>query len=222
MARDLHDTTGQELAVILMSLGRLANGLGNPRFDAKEELTETTALVRKVENDIRALSYLLHPPMLDELGLKSALGWFVETFSKRSKIQVELQIEESLPRLSRDKEIALFRVVQESLANVVRHSDGATAQIRAETQDGNLRLYVQDAADGFAPGLSRPGNSEEILPGVGILGMRERLQQLGGELAIESTARGTQVRASVPLAGDGAEATVEVSAGETPAPFRQP
>jgi signal transduction histidine kinase/ActR/RegA family two-component response regulator len=214
MARDLHDITGQELAVILMSLTRLSNGIGNPAFDAKAELAETVALVRKVENEIRTLSYLLHPPMLDELGLKSALGWYIEGFSKRSKIQVDLDIQEALPRLSRDKEIAIFRVVQESLTNVLRHAHSSTARIRAEAKSGRLLLYVEDSGQGFPARLLPAGKSEKVVPGVGIYGMRERLEQLGGVLTIESTPRGAQVCASVPLGGEAGDPPAEELASE--------
>ena len=207
MARDLHDITGQELAAILMMLTRLSTDVATPGFDASAEIAETAALARKVEGEIRTLSYVLHPPMLDELGLKSALGWYIEGFSRRSKIGVEMDIPQALPRLSRDKEIAVFRVVQESLTNVLKHADSATARIRAEVKEGYLRLFVEDAGHGFSSRLQNSRKPEQVILGVGILGMRERLQQLGGALDIESTPAGTQVRARVPLA--------EV-AGETP------
>ena len=222
MARDLHDITGQELAVILMALTRLSNNIGSQGFDAKADLAETTALVRKVENEIRTLSYVLHPPMLDELGLKSALGWYLEGFTKRSKIRVEMDIQEALPRLSRDKEIAIFRVVQESLTNVLRHAHSATARIGAEVKRGQLALVVQDAGQGFSTDLLNPGKSQRVVPGVGIYGMRERLQQLGGDLSVESTPRGTVVRASVPLGSEPQEAVPEEQADQEAASSAEP
>ena len=121
IARDLHDITGQELAVVVMSLNHLANNLGKPGLNAREAITDSVALVRKVEEEIRTLSYVLHPPLLDELGLGSALHWYAEGFTKRSGVRVNVDDPTDLPRLSRDKEIALFRVVQESLdANVLQ------------------------------------------------------------------------------------------------------
>ncbi len=222
MARDLHDITGQELAVILMALARLSNGIGNPGFDAKGELAEAVTLVRKVENEIRTLSYLLHPPMLDELGLKSALGWYVEGFSKRSKIEVDLEIPDALPRLSRDKEIAIFRIVQESLTNVLRHAHSSSARIRAEAKGGRLLLYIEDSGQGFPARLLRAGKTEKVVPGVGIYGMRERLEQLGGALAIQSTPRGTQVRASVPLGGEAGDPAGDEPAKEMEASVAEP
>lgn len=221
MARDLHDITGQELAVILMSLSRLSNNIGAPGLDAKAELREIVTLARKVENEIRTLSYLLHPPMLDELGLKSALGWYIEGFTKRSKIQVQMDIPEALPRLSRDKEIAIFRVVQESLTNVLRHAHSSSARIGAEAKGGQLVLFVEDAGQGFPaspPGLGK----SKVVPGVGIYGMRERLQQLGGRLTIESTPHGTQVRASVPLGDAAEESAADEAADATAAPPAEP
>ena len=199
MARDLHDTTGQELAVILMSLMQLCKGLDNPGFNAKPIIEDAIGLVRRVENEIRTLSYVLHPPMLDELGLDAALNWYVEGFSKRSKIKVDLKIPSAMPRLSKDKEIAIFRVVQECLTNVLRHSGSATAQIDAQAQNGFLRLTVEDSGKGFSPSPPRGIQKDKITLGVGILGMRERLQQLGGFLNVDSTPAGTKIDAGVPL-----------------------
>lgn len=212
MARDLHDVTGQELAAILMRLTRLSAGVATPGFDASAEIAEMVALARKVESEIRTLSYVLHPPLLDELGLKSALGWYVGGFSRRSKIGVEVDIPHALPRLSRDKEIALFRVVQESLTNVLRHTDSASARIRAEVKEGYLRLCVEDAGQGFRSPLPNSAKPEKVILSVGILAMRERLQQLGGALDIESTPAGTQVRARVPLAEAGGEEPADEAA----------
>ena len=222
MARDLHDITGQELAVILMSLTRLSMDLAAPGFDARAEIAETVALARKVESEIRTLSYVLHPPMLDELGLKSALGWYIDGFSKRSNIAVEMEIPQTLPRLSRDKEIAIFRVVQESLTNVLKHADSAEARIRAEAKDGYLRLCIEDAGHGFHTQWLTSAKREKVTLGVGILGMRERLQQLGGVLDIESASSGTQVRVRVPLGEVGGDASAEEPASEIAMPVLDP
>lgn len=215
MARDLHDITGQELAVILMSLTRISNGVKTPGADIGAEIAETAALVRKVENDIRTLSYILHPPMLDELGLKSALGWYVEGFSKRSNIRVEMAIPQNLPRLSREKELAVFRVVQESLTNVLRHAHSPSARIRAEAKEGSLWLYVEDSGSGFAAHALHGAASAGVVPGVGILGMQERLKQLGGGLSIESTSAGTRVCAMVPLDSDAEQGQPNEAAAPT-------
>jgi signal transduction histidine kinase/CheY-like chemotaxis protein len=222
MARDLHDITGQELAVILMSLTRLSIGVATPGFDASAQIAETAALARKVESDIRTLSYVLHPPMLDELGLKSALGWYIDGFSKRSNIAVKMNIPRALPRLSRDKEIAIFRVVQESLTNVLKHAGSAEARIHAEVKDGYLRLCIEDAGHGFCTQLVNSANPEKVTFGVGILGMRERLQQLDGSLEIESTPFGTQVRVCVPLGVVGGDASAQETTSEMAAPVAAP
>jgi PAS domain S-box-containing protein len=199
MARDLHDITGQELAVIVMSLSQLSNSIGSAGFDPRDSISEMTALVRKVESEVRTLSYLLHPPMLDELGLRAALSWYAEGFAKRSEIKVNLDIPPALPRLSREKEIAVFRVVQESLTNVLRHSGSPEAHISASNKNGCLRVCVKDTGRGFASHAAQTRNPQDVTMGVGILGMRERLQQLGGTLTIQSTSAGTRVVASVPL-----------------------
>jgi signal transduction histidine kinase len=210
MARDLHDITGQELAVIVMSLSQLSNNIESPGFDARGAISEMTALVRKVESEVRTLAYLLHPPMLDELGLRAALSWYAEGFAKRSEIEVGLDIPPALPRLSRDKEIALFRVVQESLTNVLRHSGSPDAHISASNKSGCLRVCVTDSGHGFSSQPNNGPQNEDVALGVGILGMRERLQQLGGTLTIRSTSEGTQVIASVPL-----ETAAQPEGGET-------
>lgn len=203
MARDLHDVTGQKLAVIIMSLATLAKSHQKVDPGKEEGFAGVIGLVRQVEEEIRTLSYVLHPPMLDELGLGPALHWYAEGFTKRSKIKVGLSIPSSLPRLSRDKEIAVFRIVQEALTNVLRHSGSPDAKIRATADDQSLRVWVEDSGHGFL-NLSRDALADnaghgKVKFGVGILGMRERLQQLGGALDVHSTSRGVRVCARVPI-----------------------
>lgn len=203
MARDLHDITGQKLAVVIMSLAAMAKTHQKVEPAKEEAFTEVIGLVRQVEEEIRTLSYLLHPPMLDELGLAPALHWYAEGFTKRSNIKVDLSIPRSLPRLSRDREIALFRVVQESLTNVLRHSGSTEARIRAGADDKSLRIWVEDSGHGFLTARHNlPADksvSGKVKFGVGILGMCERLQQLGGALDVRSTSHGVQVCAMVPI-----------------------
>jgi two-component system, NarL family, sensor kinase len=204
IARDLHDITGQELAVVVMSLNHVANNLGQPGLGVEQAIADAVGLVRKVEDEIRTLSYLLHPPLLDEFGLGSALGWYADGFKKRSGIQVEVQSQPGLPRLSTEKETALFRVVQESLTNVLRHSGSSKAWIRVSFDSASVSLSVEDEGRGIG-GNQRPTLTQAInSAGVGILGMRERLQQLGGSLDIRSGASGTQVTAVLPLQGSDA------------------
>ena len=196
IARDLHDITGQELAVLGMSLELANRNLESPK-KAREALAESAGLAHKIEDEIRTLSYLLHPPLLDELGLGSALNWYAEGFQKRTKIRVETQIAPNLPRLSPSDETTLFRIVQESLANVLRHSGSPTARISLCMDAGVARLSIEDQGKGMkAEILAR---AQEAKLGVGIAGMRERLLQIGGNLVIRSTERGTQVIATLPV-----------------------
>jgi PAS domain S-box-containing protein len=198
IARDLHDITGQELAVVVMSLNQLANNLDNPGVNARQILGDAVELARKIEDEIRTLSYLLHPPLLDEFGLRSALNWYAEGFTKRSGIEVAVETPRDLPRLSLDKETALFRVVQESLTNVLRHSNSSKARIRIRLNDGTIRLSVDDEGQGISrEALTKI--SEGTASGVGTLGMRERLQQLGGTLKFRPRPKGTQVVATLPI-----------------------
>jgi len=198
MARELHDITGQKLAVLIMSLSQLARHGGLEDAGVDRTLTEAADLLREVDEEVRTLSYLLHPPMLDELGLGAALHWYAEGFARRSSISVDVDIAD-LPRLSREKETALFRVVQEALTNVLRHSSSKTARIRGVVEDDALRVYVEDSGRGFREETVSDNTGRKVTLGVGIRGMRERLQQLGGALQIQPLAPGTQVCASVPI-----------------------
>jgi signal transduction histidine kinase/CheY-like chemotaxis protein len=198
IARDLHDTTGQELAVIVMSLKHLSNSLDQPGFDARKAIVEVSELARQVNDEIRTLSYLLHPPLLDEFGLGSALKWYVEGFNKRSGIDVALEVSDKLPRFASDKETALFRVVQESLTNVMRHSGSRKAWIRVTQNREVVQVGVEDEGSGIDAGvLARLTFGAKAL-GVGIPGLRERLRQLGGSLDISSSSAGTRLVAVLP------------------------
>lgn len=190
IARELHDTTAQHLAVIQMNLTRLRQAA---LADADAQLlAESLSLTAQSVQDIRTLSYLLHPPLLDELGLAGALGDYAAGFAKRSGIRVEVDTAGYSGHLPREQEMALFRVAQESLTNVRRHSGSATVLIRLERDAGEVRLEVQDSGRGLPPGAQH---------GVGLRGMRERLSRIGGELNIESDAEGTTVLAAVPVGG---------------------
>ncbi|MBL9171356.1 MAG: transporter substrate-binding domain-containing protein [Verrucomicrobiales bacterium] len=186
IARDLHDTTAQHLAAIHMNLTRLRT---QPSGAAGEQvLTDSLALVGESVNEVRTLSYLLHPPLIEELGLAGALADYTTGFTKRSGVQVRLDLDHYTGRLSREVELVLFRVVQESLANVHRHSGSQTALVRLERDADQVRLEIQDNGCGIPPGATQ---------GVGLRGMQERLRQIGGDLDIESDSEGTTVLASV-------------------------
>ena len=199
MARELHDSTAQVLAALDMQLSVVGGQAARLDPRGQAALQESFVLAGRATREIRTLSYLLHPPLLDEVGLHSALEWYVEGFSKRSQIRVELQIRDELPRLPHEVEMAVFRIVQESLANILRHSGSPTAQVHLQCRPGEVVLELRDQGRGMD--LQVPGNINSHVPiGVGIAGMKERVQQLGGRLLLESSPRGTTVRAVIPLA----------------------
>jgi signal transduction histidine kinase len=148
---------------------------------------------------VRTLSYLLHPPFLDESGLLSAIRWYVKGFADRSGIAVDLDLPAAFERLPQDVETTLFRVVQEALINIHRHARSATARIRLRAAADRLTLEIEDRGQGMSPELLSSVTTGGGAPGVGIAGMRERLDQLAGHLDIDSTDRGTTIRATVPL-----------------------
>ena len=199
-ARELHDTTAQKLVVLLLDLKRLA-AQATP-LDAKAGglLAECQALAQQCADELRTFAYLLQPPLLEELGLAAAVRDYADGFAQRSGLRVDLEVSPGLERLPPETELALFRVLQESLTNVHRHSGSKTVSIRLLRSGNEVRLEVQDAGRGLE--LKTESASGEKVPtklGVGIAGMRERLRQLGGRLEIESEGQGTKVRASLRL-----------------------
>jgi two-component system, NarL family, sensor kinase len=199
IARDLHDITGQKIAVLSMSLDRLARLTEQRKPEAKESIKESRDIVTQIGEEIRTLSYILHPPLLDECGLASAVHWYAEGFQKRSSIKLEVEIDEDLPRLPTDAETTLFRVVQESLTNVHRYSGSSAAKIRISRNSDEVRLEVIDYGHGIKSGTARAKLDGPVPLGVGIPGMRERLHQLGGGLSIDFGTTGTRVVATLPL-----------------------
>ena len=155
--------------------------------------------MNELSRDLRTISHLLHPPLLDEVGLSSALRSFLEGFTDRSKINVDFEIPDDFGRLPQDVETAVFRVVQECLTNVHRHSGSDVAKICLARSNGHVRVEVADQGKGIPPEKKAAMNSAGM-PGVGIRGMRERLRQLGGTLQIASNGVGTVVIAELPVA----------------------
>jgi PAS domain S-box-containing protein len=200
IAQLLHETTAQDLAALKMLLARLVRTGAVLSDDDRAALTDSVELADRSMTAIRTLSYLLHPPFLDESGLVSALRWYAAGFADRSGIKVELDLPPTFQRLAQDVETALFRIVQEALINIHRHAGSDTARIALRVDDGQLTLDVEDRGRGMSPDLVAQLPAGGGALGVGIAGMRERLQQLGGTLAIDSSDRGTSVRARVPLA----------------------
>ena len=198
IARDLHDTTGQKIAVLSMTLDRLAKLVDTRKVDVKEALAESRDVVGKIGEEIRTLSYLLHPPLLDECGLASAVLWYAEGFKKRSGIHLDVSIDDDLVRLTTDAETALFRVLQESLTNVHRYSGSPSAEIRIFQSGRKVHLEIVDHGKGVKAGTERSSFAGAPTLGVGIPGMRERIRQLGGQLEVEFSNEGTRVYASLP------------------------
>lgn len=192
IARELHDSVGQSLAALAMNLSSLASDIDRIAKAART-VSDSAALVNDMSTDIRTISYLLHPPLLDEAGLVSALRWYIQGFTERSKIHVDLDLADDFARLPRDVETAIFRLVQECLTNVHRHSGSAVAKIRVVRSAEEVRIEVQDQGKGI-PVERQSELSSGGIPGVGIRGMRERLRQLGGSLEIASEGAGLGMR----------------------------
>ena len=202
ISRELHDSTAQALAGLAMNLSLLSDRVSALDPAARRALAESLILTEQCAREIRTVSYLLHPPLLDEVGLASALRWYAEGFTKRSGIQIELDMPPELGRLPRDVEIALFRVAQESFANIHRHADSPTACIRLVRSRAEVLLEISDQGRGILPGILEKSAGGGAGLGVGIAGMWERVTQLGGQLRVSSTDRGTTVRVTLPVPGE--------------------
>ena len=206
IARDLHDVTGQKLAVLSMALsGVLNRPNGSLDADSQRALTESLAWSKEVAAEIRTLSYLLHPPLLDELGLSSAVKWYLAGFTSRTGILMETEIPSEIQRLSPDAEVAIFRVLQESLTNVHRYAESTNAVVRMDVTGDEIKLEIQDFGKGVQSSRTSSPNGSVARLGVGIQGMTERMRQLGGKLEITSSPnKGTLVTATIPLSSSAA------------------
>jgi PAS domain S-box-containing protein len=197
IARELHDSAGQTLTVLGIGLAQLVQkaGRSNPELvSAAESIQE---MVRQLHREIRTTSYLLHPPLLDETGLYSALSWYTEGLVGRSGLHIDLEIPQDLGRLARDLELVVFRLVQECLTNIHRHSGSRTASIRIVREEGRVTIDVRDQGKGMPP--EKLAEIQAGRSGVGIRGMRERLRQFNGEMKIESGNHGTRILATIPV-----------------------
>jgi signal transduction histidine kinase len=197
LARHLHDTTGQTLAVLTMSLHCLEREAQKLSASIAKTAAESAALAKEVSDSVRTVSYLLHPPLLDEAGLKSALAWYVDGFDARSGIKVHLEMPADFQRQPSDLETAVFRIVQECLTNIHRHSGSLTAHIRIYQFAGGLALEIQDTGRGISAEMLSKISSVG-LAGVGLRGMRERVTALGGDFEILSEGSGTTVKVAIP------------------------
>jgi PAS domain S-box-containing protein len=200
--KDLHDNLGQYLSALKMELESLQlfakkGGEGN----ASDELAECIRLAKASIEEFRTLSQSLYPPMLEDMGLRSAIPWYLEAFTKHSGIKTTLQISPELRRFSSDVELALFRVLQEALVNVERHSGSATADLQLFLRNGNVVLKVSDAGKGIPWEILGQADRRQLFAtGVGLRGMNERMKQLRGRLDLTSSKQGTTVIATIPIA----------------------
>jgi PAS domain S-box-containing protein len=208
IARELHDSAGQTVIALMLNLGQLRTSENLSPEEARL-LSDSYALLQNVNSELRAISHLLHPLLLDEIGLWTALEWYVEGFMQRSGIAATLEGDPNFGRLNSDVEFAIFRVVQECLTNVHRHSGSSEATVRLRRSDGQVRLEVHDHGRGLPAGKQFSLSGDGTM-GVGLRGMRERILQLGGNLSVQSNAGGTTIAATFPIT-----ATADASNSET-------
>lgn len=194
IARELHDSVGQFLVGLKINLSQLEKGSAG---NSEKLLRETLDLTDYALQEVRTISHLLHPPLLEELGFLSAARWYVDEYGKRSQVQVSLRIEKSIGRLPREIEIALFRVLQESLTNVYRHAAAGSVDISIARREGLVVLTVADDGKGIPPEvLSRFDGG--AAPGIGLAGMRERLAEFGGRMYVHSSSAGSAIEVTIP------------------------
>jgi PAS domain S-box-containing protein len=197
ISRQLHDTTAQNLAAVRLNLASISRSAAVRGAEVEELLHESIVLTEAAITEIRTLSYLLHPPLIDEAGLATSLQWFARGFETRSGIEVDLDMPETIERLSREAETALFRFVQEALTNVQRHSGSRVAHIRFTSDAHEVRLEVRDEGSGI-PELRGSNKEALIASGLGLAGVRERAHDLGGRMEIDSTSSGTTISVVLP------------------------
>jgi PAS domain S-box-containing protein len=196
IARELHDSAGQNLAALGMKLARFEDDAKRDPARLSQSIKDARDLIQDLTREIRTTSYLLHPPLLDESGLSSALRWYVEGLAERSGLSIELKIPDELERLAPEMELAIFRLVQESLTNIHRHSGSKTAVIRIAREPDKIYAEIQDHGKGMPQERLAEVQSQGV--GVGIRGMRERVRHCHGELTVESDALGTKITAVFP------------------------
>jgi two-component system, NarL family, sensor kinase len=195
IARDLHDSVGQLLSLTKVNLSMGQKHLAGLEASAAALFTESCDLIDQALAEVRTISYLLHPPLLEELGLASVLDWYVGGFSERSQIKVDLEVSENLGRFSHELETAVFRIIQECLTNVHRHSGSATAKISLARSKTQLRLKIEDQGKGMKT------EGKRVIPGVGLNGIRERVGHLGGQMQVRTGGWGTAMEVIFPLDG---------------------
>ena len=197
IARELHETIAQSLAALKMDLSIVDRSRDNLDLPASEALTDARSLTEQSMREVRTLSYLLHPPLLDEAGLPSALSWYCHGFTKRSGIEVALDLDPSLERLSQEMETTVFRLVQECLTNIHRHAGSPDARIGIRRERNRLAISITDRGRGMTRQQLEATTGSGA--GVGVSGMRERVKQMGGQMSISSNPTGTTVSVQLPL-----------------------
>jgi PAS domain S-box-containing protein len=201
IGRELHDSLGQSLSVLKMKLDSLISLSGRTKIDQMlQDLEQCAGIAEESLKEVRTISYLLYPPMLEEMGLKSAIPWYLDGFTKRSGVKTTFDIPASFPRLPRDVELAIFRALQESLTNVHRHAESPTADVRIFMEDSTVVMQICDRGKGMALGaMDESGQDSPATLGVGLRGMHERMGQVGGRLELTSSPAGTTVAARIPI-----------------------
>jgi len=199
IARELHDSVGQYLVGLKINLEQLLGARANLSPVHEKLLADTVDLTERSMNEVRTISHLLHPPLLDEVGLESATRWYADGFAKRSALKVSLDLDRITNRLPKEVELALFRVLQESLTNVHRHAGAKSIEVVLTCSTGHVVLSVIDDGKGISSEVLTRFRSGTAI-GVGLAGMRERLAELDGTLEVEQRSRGTAIRATIPVA----------------------
>jgi signal transduction histidine kinase len=197
LGRELHDSVGQYLAVLKMGLEVMKADKSSAGDAGKHQLSDCLRLVDQSITEVRTMSYLLYPPMLEEMGLEMAIEWYLDGFTKRSGVQTTFEMPQPFGRVERDAELAIFRILQESLTNIHRHSGSSVAQVRLLKADSSVTIEVNDQGKGIPAPVLESAQDGCGTNGVGLRGMTERMRQLGGNLEVISGAAGTTVRATV-------------------------
>jgi PAS domain S-box-containing protein len=197
IARELHDSAGQTLAVLALNISKIISAAKDGGSGIVEAAEETQEIVQQLTQELRTTSYLLHPPLLDENGLRSALSWYVQGLRERSGLDIEFEIPKDFGRLPEEMELAVFRLVQECLTNVHRHSGSKTASIRVSREPDLISVEIQDQGRGMS--AEKLAEIQSRGSGVGIRGMRERLRQFEGVVNIESDSSGTRIMVTIPI-----------------------